>query len=60
MQLAADLERIMVLCQARVVADHPRCWARHQSRTDPAHAEAPKALRYDRLAVTSPPAAIDI
>lgn len=29
----------------QVVADHPRCWARHQTLTDPAHREAADAMR---------------
>jgi hypothetical protein len=28
-----------------IVARHPRCWARHQTITDPDHAEAGKTLR---------------
>ena len=27
------------------MADHPRCWARHQSLTDSAHRAAAEALR---------------
>jgi helix-turn-helix resolvase-like protein len=30
---------------AVVVARHPRCWARHQTLTDPGHAEAARLLR---------------
>jgi transposase len=44
-QVSADLERVRVLCDGRMVADHPRCWARHQSLTDPAHRAAAEALR---------------
>lgn len=47
-QVSADLERVRVLCEGRVVADHRRCWARHQSLTDPAHARAAEALREGR------------
>ena len=54
-EVAADLERVQVFCDGRVVADHPRCWARHQSLTDPVHAEAAKALRHDRASPCSRP-----
>ncbi len=47
-QVSADLQRVRVLCEGRVVADHPRCWARHQSLTDPVHARAAEALREKR------------
>lgn len=39
-ELAADLDRVRVLCDGRLVADHHRAWARHQSITDPEHAAA--------------------
>ena len=29
----------------RLVADHDRCWARHQSLHDPAHVDAARVLR---------------
>lgn len=41
----ADLERVRVHCAGRLVADHPRCWARRQSITDPAHREQAARLR---------------
>ncbi|HEX6246521.1 MAG TPA: IS21 family transposase [Nocardioidaceae bacterium] len=44
-QVSADLERVWVVCDDRVVADHRRCWARHQSLTDPAHRAAAEAFR---------------
>ncbi|MEP7021659.1 MAG: IS21 family transposase [Pseudonocardiales bacterium] len=44
-EVVADLEQVSVLCAGRVVAEHERCWARHQSITDPAHREAADALR---------------
>ena len=33
--VAADLTTVAVTCGGRVVAEHDRCWARHQSITDP-------------------------
>jgi transposase len=44
-QVSADLGRVRAFCEDRLVADHPRCWARHQSLTDPAHRAAAEALR---------------
>ncbi|MBF8194563.1 IS21 family transposase [Nonomuraea sp. K274] len=41
----ADLERVSVYCQGRRVASHERCWAAHQTITDPAHAELARQLR---------------
>ncbi len=32
-------------CAGRVVAEHLRVWARHQTLTDPAHADAAAQLR---------------
>jgi transposase len=44
-EIIADLERVTVLLAGRLVAEHERCWARHQSITDPAHRDAADALR---------------
>jgi transposase len=55
-EVTADLHRVRVLCDGRVAADHERCWARHQTISDPAHLEAAKALRaVRRLAVVPGP-----
>ena len=32
-------------CDGRLVADHERCWARHQTITDPGHLPRRGALR---------------
>lgn len=48
-QVTADLERVRVTCDGRRVAEHPRCWARHQSITDPEHRRAAEALRAERV-----------
>ena len=39
----------------RVVADHERIWAWHQTITDPGHLAAAKALCRDRITVVRPP-----
>jgi len=48
-EVVADLERVTVTCGGQQVAAHPRCWAVHQTITDPAHAQAAAALRGSRL-----------
>jgi transposase len=50
-EVTADLERVRVWCEGRLVADHGRCWARHQTLSDPAHLQAAAQLRHDRAAV---------
>jgi transposase len=50
-EVTADLERVRVWCEGRLVADHERCWARHQTLSDPAHLQAAAKLRRDRAAV---------
>ncbi len=59
-EITADLDRVRVLCEGRVVADHERAWAWHQTMTDPAHLAAAKALRRERVAVVRPPAEADV
>jgi transposase len=49
-EVIADLGRVSVLCAGRLVAEHQRCWARHQSITDPEHRAAADALRRDHAA----------
>jgi transposase len=58
--VTADLEHVLVHCGDGLVAQHPRCWATHQTITDPEHARAAAALRADRLHVAPPPAATEV
>ena len=44
-EIIADLEKVSVLLAGRSVAEHQRCWARHQNITDPAHRDAADILR---------------
>lgn len=53
-EVSADLHRVRVHCEGRLVADHPRCWVRHQTIHDPAHLQAARMLRRERLAVVPP------
>jgi transposase len=55
-EVAADLDRVRVLCEGRIVADHERCWAKHQTLTDPGHRTAAAALRTARLTLAREPA----
>lgn len=43
--VAADLERVRVRADGRIVADHARVWARGMTVTDPAHVEIAARLR---------------
>ncbi|MFG3642529.1 IS21 family transposase [Micromonospora sp. NPDC047762] len=43
--VTADADRVQVFCDSRQVARHDRCWAKHQSITDPAHRQAAADLR---------------
>lgn len=44
-RVVADLESVRVFAGDRQVAEHRRCWARHQTITDPVHAEAAIRMR---------------
>jgi transposase len=54
-EIAADLARVRVHCDGKVVADHDRVWARHQTITDPAHAAAARLLQRERITIVRPP-----
>lgn len=58
-QITADLARVKVTCDGRVVADHERIWARHQTITDPAHLAAAAALRSARRLLAPVPGPAD-
>lgn len=44
-EVRADLTTVTVTLGRQVVATHARCWARHQTLTDPDHAAAAAAMR---------------
>ena len=44
-EVSADLDRVRVRLDGRVVADHARVWARGATVTDPAHVETARLLR---------------
>ena len=43
-EVHADLERLKIRCDGRLVADHARVWSRGQQITDPAHVEQAAVL----------------
>jgi transposase len=53
-EVSADLDRVRVLCDGRLVADHDRIWARHQTITDPEHLRVAATLRRQRLQLLRP------
>jgi len=55
-EVSADLTRVRVRCEGRLVADHERIWAKHQTISDPEHVAAARALRRERLEVVRPAA----
>jgi transposase len=59
-EIIADLHRVQVLCDGRIVADHQRLWAKHQTVSDPVHVEAAKVLRRRHLDVARPTAAPEV
>jgi len=44
--VTADLDRVRVRLDGRIIADHPRSWARGRVVTDPAHKDAAAVLRH--------------
>ena len=53
-EVMADLDRVQAVCDGRLVADHERVWARHQSIADPEHVAAAKRLRHERIGLLRP------
>jgi transposase len=53
-EVQADSQTVTVTCTGRTVAVHDRCWARHQSITDPEHRAAAEVLRTQPRAATGP------
>jgi transposase len=53
-EILVDLQRVKAVCDGRVVADHERAWAWHQTIADPDHLAAAKTLRRERAGVLRP------
>ena len=56
----ADLAQVRVWCAGRLVAEHDRIWAKHQTISDPGHVAAAKAMRRHRLDVVTAPAQVEV
>ena len=56
----ADLNRVRVLCEGSVVADHERIWAKHQTLADPQHLAAARLLRRGRVEMLQPLAQTEV
>lgn len=59
-EILADLARVRVFCDGRMVADHERLWAKHQTVSDPAHVAAAKLLRRKHLDLARPTPAPEV
>ncbi len=55
----ADLERVQVRAQGRLVTEHPRVWARGLTVTDPDHVAIAARLRHDFQQPRRPPSGVD-
>jgi transposase len=53
-EVVADLARVRVFCDGRMVADHQRLWAKHQTVSDLSHVDAAKLLRRKHLDLVRP------
>jgi len=58
----ADLERVTVTCDGRLVACHDRSWVADQTVTDPAHKAAADVMRAERMRakLAAPSAAVEV
>jgi hypothetical protein len=53
-EVIADLDRVRAVCEGKIVADHERVWAAHQTISDPEHVEAATVLRRGRVGLLRP------
>mgnify|MGYP002652047795 CR=1 FL=1 len=53
--VTADLHTVLIYCDAALVGEHQRCWASHQTISDPTHITAAARLRTQRWLATAPP-----
>lgn len=54
--MTADLTHVTIRCAGVVVGRHNRCWARHQTLTDPAHREKALELAHRARTIKDQPA----
>lgn len=55
-EVIADLTHVTITCAGTVVGRHDRCWARHQTMTDPAHREKALDLAHHARTIRERPA----
>jgi transposase len=53
-EVVADLDRVRALCDGKLVADHERIWAAHQTISEPGHLTAAETLRRTRISLLRP------
>jgi transposase len=53
-EVAADLHRVRAVCDGRLVADHERVWAKHQTISAAEHIAGARALRAERVGLLRP------
>jgi transposase len=59
-EVVADLARVRVWCAGRLLADHDRIWAKHQTISDPEHVAAAKAMRRNRFDIAKLPIHVEV
>jgi transposase len=59
-EIVATLDEVLVTLEGAEIARHQRCWADHQSITDPAHSAAAAQLRQSRRLVAVPAIDTDV
>lgn len=59
-EVRADPVTVSVWCGGEVVATHPRCWAKHQTISDPGHVAAARTARWHRSNVEPAPEAEEV
>ena len=53
-EILVDLHRVRAVCDGRLVADHQRVWAWHQTIHDAEHVAAARTLRRERVGILRP------
>lgn len=53
--VTADLNTVRIHCDTTLVVEHQRCWAKHQTISDPAHVTAAAQLRTRRRSSAATP-----
>jgi transposase len=59
-ELIVDLHRVRAFCDGKLVADHERAWAWHQTISDPDHLAAGKLLRKERVGALRPVVELEV